>query len=80
MISFDNGTGLELQYCYVKLSAILEENSNEDIASDDDDDYLEQEDQINLLRLLEKYPTITQTAYQILELSIISTYLFNITE
>jgi arginyl-tRNA synthetase len=80
MTSFDSDTRLDLQICYAKLDNLLKGPANREIVSEGNTSYLEQEDQGSLFRLLVQYPSITHAAYQTLEPSIISAYLFSISE
>jgi DALR anticodon binding protein len=60
--------------------SILKDKPKSDNINGEEHAYLEQEDQVNLLRTLVQYPTITHTAYRTLEPVTISTYLFCVTE
>ena len=80
MTSFDSDTGLDLQVCFAKLNNLLKDPANREIVAEGNTSYLEQEDQVNILRLLVQYSNFTHAAYQTLDPSIISAYLFSISE
>ena len=78
MVSFEYGTGPDLQYWYARLCSLLRTRpaatnfSDEDFTSFADDEK-------DLVRLLNQYPDITLAAYKSLEPVAILSYLFNVT-
>jgi arginyl-tRNA synthetase len=88
MAAFKLGSGPDLQYWHAKTSSLL---SDQDItaalSAEDFDALAEDEDQVNLLRLLAQYPEVINVAYHSLESanhsiesSGIVTYLASVTE
>jgi arginyl-tRNA synthetase len=64
MTTFKFGTGPDLQYWYAKLCAILKSYSADVQLSDEDYNFLgEDESAANLLRLLAQYPEVTRATY-----------------
>ncbi|KAH8692865.1 hypothetical protein BGW36DRAFT_430610 [Talaromyces proteolyticus] len=79
--SFEPGTGLDLQYWYARLCSIVETSYLESSTSLSEEEWesLEQEDEVDLLRLLVQYPDITYSVYETLEPATVLTYLSNVT-
>ncbi|OAG00357.1 arginyl-tRNA synthetase [Paraphaeosphaeria sporulosa] len=64
MTSFKHGTGPDLQYWYAKLCTILKTRNGDVQLSDEDYDFLGEDDSAaNLLRLLAQYPEVTRATY-----------------
>ncbi|KAF2441218.1 Nucleotidylyl transferase [Karstenula rhodostoma CBS 690.94] len=64
MTTFKFGTGPDLQYWYAKLCAIVKTRNSDAQLSDEDYDFLaEDESAANLLRLLAQYPEVTRATY-----------------
>lgn len=77
--SFKSGTGLDLQYQYIKLCALLNEHPIQKELCCEGNEMLTDE-QIGLLFMLGQYPEITRTAYDFLESSHVVTYLHSVLE
>ncbi|KAL5415538.1 hypothetical protein PMIN03_002662 [Paraphaeosphaeria minitans] len=64
MTTFKPGTGPDLQYWYAKLCAILKSRNGDAQLSDEDYNFLAEDDSAaNLLRLLAQYPEVTRATY-----------------
>ncbi|ORY16264.1 arginyl-tRNA synthetase [Clohesyomyces aquaticus] len=80
MTSFKSGTGPDLQYWYSRLRSLSEEHPETGALTDEDFEFLAEEDRANLLRILAQYPDVTNAAYKSLEPSNIIAYLVGVTD
>ena len=80
LASFKPGTGPDLQSCYTKVCALLRGQTASAELVDEQFDWLADEDQANLLRVLSQYPEVVNATSQSLEPAGVVTYLTAITE
>ncbi|KAH7401886.1 hypothetical protein DE146DRAFT_716202 [Phaeosphaeria sp. MPI-PUGE-AT-0046c] len=81
MATFKLGSGPDIQYWHAKISSLLSDRNITATLSDEDYGVLaEEEDQVNLLRLLAQYPEVVNATYHSLESSGITTYIASVTE
>jgi arginyl-tRNA synthetase len=78
--AFKLGSGVDLQYWHMKVSSHLSGHIATATLSDEDFDFLANEDQANLFRILAQYPEVVKATYHSLEPSGVVTYLANVTE
>jgi arginyl-tRNA synthetase len=80
--SFKLGSGPDLQYWYAKVVCLLSGHTATAKLSDEEFDFLTEEDKSNLLRILAQYPEVVSVAYKSAspEPSSIVTYLASVTE
>ena len=78
MALFEGATGPNLQYWYSRLCSMLKATSF-DLSIFSDEDFTCVEEEFELLRVLALYPSITSSAYQFLDPSIVLHYLVQIT-
>jgi arginyl-tRNA synthetase len=79
MALFEGATGPNLQYWYSRLCSMLKATSF-DLSIYSDEDFTRVEEEIELLRVLAQYPSITSSAYESLDPSIVMNYLVQITD
>jgi arginyl-tRNA synthetase len=85
MALFEGATGPNLQYWYSRLCSMLKATSFDlSIVSDEDFTRVKEGNRgmigIDLLRVLAQYPSITSSAYKLLDPSIVIHYLVQITD
>lgn len=80
MASFKSGTGLDFQYQYAKLCAILREHPYSADTKDEELKTLDDEEHTSLLLTLGQYPELLQASYQSHEPSAIMSYLHTVVD
>ncbi|KAF2112430.1 hypothetical protein BDV96DRAFT_602337 [Lophiotrema nucula] len=79
--AFKPGAGPELQYWYARVCSELKNlPQNIDLSEEQYEALAEEDDQINLLRILAQYPDITHAVYKSLDPAPIVAYLGNVTK
>ncbi|KAH8726342.1 hypothetical protein GQ44DRAFT_194397 [Phaeosphaeriaceae sp. PMI808] len=80
LASFKHGSGLNLQYWHTRIYSLLESHVISAELSDEEFDAMEDDAQINLLRILAQYSEVIHATYHSLEPSGVVIYLVSVTE
>ncbi|KAI2469036.1 arginyl-tRNA synthetase [Annulohypoxylon bovei var. microspora] len=81
LVSFEGDTGPNLQLCYAKLCAkINESNSEEAVLANVDYTYLQEDPWTEVMLVMAQYPDVVDSAIRSHEPSMVLTYLFRLSE
>ncbi|KAI0836033.1 arginyl-tRNA synthetase [Hypoxylon sp. FL0890] len=81
LASFEGETGLNLQLCYARVCAkINESNSGEAVLANIDYAHLQEDPWTEVIRLLAQYPDVTEAAFKSHETFMVLAYLFRLSE